>query len=159
MEHKLEVSRKFNAAISEVWKIWTEPEYIKQWWGPDKYTCPKVNLDFRIGQKTIVCMEAPKEFGGQIHYNTWNYTHIIHHERIEFIMHLSDENGTKLRPTDVGMPEDFPENIKTIITFNKINETETELIVTEYANFGVMSHFAKLGLEQSMNKAQSLFLV
>lgn len=157
MERKLEVSRIFNAAVEEVWKVWTEPEYVMQWWGPDKFTCPFAKIDFREGSTSLVCMQAPKEFGGQIHYNIWHYTKIIHLQSIEFIMNLSDENGNKQKPAEVGMPNDFPEDIRTVVTFKAISSTETEMTVTEYADFGQITYFAKLGLEQSLDKAKLIF--
>lgn len=157
MEKKLEVKRVFNASIEQVWKVWTEPEYVKQWWGPENFTCPFAKIDFQVGKKSLVSMCAPKEFGGKIHYNIWEYTKIIPLQSIEFIMNLADENGAKQKPTDVGMPEDFPEDIKTVVTFRAVSENETEMTVTEFANFGQMTHFAKLGLEQSLDKATLIF--
>ena len=106
----------------------------------------------------MVCMQAPKEFGGQVHYNIWHYTKIIHLKQIEFVMNLADKNGNKQKPSEVGMPVDFPENIRTVVTFTVINPNETEMTVTEYADFGQMSHFAKLGLEQSLGKASLLYI-
>ncbi|MBS1666166.1 MAG: SRPBCC domain-containing protein [Bacteroidetes bacterium] len=158
MEKKLEVKRIFNASVEEVWKMWTEPEYVKQWWGPDHFICPLANINFNEGSTSLICMQAPKEFGGQVHYNIWQYTKIIHLKRIEFVMNLADENGNKQKPSEVGMPADFPEDIRTVVTFNVINPAETEMTVTEYANFGQITHFATLGLEQSLDKAVMLFI-
>ena len=157
MEKKLEVTRIFNASVEEVWKMWTEPEFVKQWWGPDQFICPFADIKFNEGETSLVCMQAPKEFGGQIHYNIWYYTKIIPLQSIEFVMNLADKNGKKQKPVDVGMPTDFPEDIRTVVTFKVINSNETEMTVTEYADFGQMTHFAKLGLEQSLNKATIIF--
>lgn len=157
MEKKLEVTRIFNASVEEVWKMWTEPEYVKQWWGPDQFICPFVEINFIEGKTSLVCMQAPKKYGGQVHYSIWQYTKIIHSQRIEFLMNLADKNGNKQKPTDVGMPNDFPEDIRSVVTFKAINSNETEMTVTEYANFGQMTHFAKLGLEQSLDKATFIF--
>jgi len=158
MEKKLTVSRIFNASVEEVWTIWTEPEYVKQWWGPDEFTCPFAKIDFKEGGTSLVCMQAPKEFGGRVHYNIWNYTKIEHLKRIEFIMNLADKDGNKKKPIEVGMPKDFPEDIRTVVTFKAINPNETEMTVTENADFGQMTHFAKLGLEQSLDKARLIFM-
>ena len=40
MEKKVFVSREFNAPVEMVWKVWTEPELVMRWWGPDRFTCP-----------------------------------------------------------------------------------------------------------------------
>ncbi len=157
MEKKLQVSRTFDASVEDVWKLWTEPEYIMQWWGPEKFICPFAKIDFKVGGTSLVSMQAPGEFGGQVHYNTWHYTKIIHLQCIEFVMNLADKNGHHQKPTAVGMPGDFPENIRTVVIFTAIDENKTEMTVTEYAGFGQMSHFAKLGLEQSLDKAILIF--
>jgi uncharacterized protein YndB with AHSA1/START domain len=157
LENKLAITRTFNASVEEVWKLWTEPEYVKLWWGPDQFICPLAILNFKEGMASLVSMQAPKEFGGQVHYNIWQYTKIIPLQRIEFIMNLADKNGNKLQPKEAGMPDDFPEDIRTVVTFIAINAGETEMTVTEYANFGQMSHFAKLGLEQSLGKATLIY--
>ena len=158
MEKKLVVTRIFNASIEEVWKVWTESEYIKQWWGPDEFICPFAKIDFKEGGTSLVCMQAPKEFGGQTHYNIWKYTKIVYLKRIEFIMNLADRDGNKKKPIEVGMPSDFPEDIRTVVTFKEINPNEAEMTVTENADFGQMTHLAKLGLEQSLDKAKLIFM-
>jgi uncharacterized protein YndB with AHSA1/START domain len=157
MENQLTISKIFEAAIPEVWKLWTEPEYVMQWWGPDKFTCPLAKIDFKEGRTSLVSMQAPAEFGGQISYSTWTYTKIVHLESIEFIQNLSNENGIKQKPTDLGMPPDFPVDIRTLIVFKSLGKDRTEMTVTEFANFGQIAHFAKLGLEQSLEKAASIF--
>ena len=57
-------------------------------------------------------MQAPKEFGGQIHYNIWHYTKIIPLQSIKFVMNFADKNGNKQKPIKAGMPNNFPEDIK-----------------------------------------------
>lgn len=149
---QITVSRIFDASPEEVWQLWADPENIKQWWGPDKFTCPFVRLDFREGGTSLVCMKARPEMGGQLFYNTWAYTKITPHQRIEFIMNLSDADGARQTPTAVGMPADFPEDVRTVVTFEAIGEGQTKMTVTESADFGQMSHFAQLGLEQCFQK-------
>ena len=153
MEKQLTISRIFEASVEEVWKMWTEPEYVMQWWGPDKFTCPLADIHFKEGETSLVCMKAPDEFGGQASYSIWAYTKIILHQHIEFIQNLADKNGIKQKPTALGMPPDFPEDIRTVVTFKVIGTDKTEMTVTEYADFGQITHFAKLGLEQSLAKA------
>lgn len=55
------------------------------------------------------------------------------------------------------MPSDFPIDIKTIVTFTEVGNSKTEMTVTEYANFGTISNFAQLGLEQSLDKMAAIF--
>ena len=66
----LVVTRVFGAPVEQAWKAWVDPEYVMQWWGPEGFTCPVAKMDFREGGTSLVCMRAPKEFGGQDMYNT-----------------------------------------------------------------------------------------
>jgi hypothetical protein len=58
----------------------------------------------------------------------------------------------------LGMPSDFPLDIKTVVTFKEISANETEMTVTEFADFGTISNFAQIGLEQSMEKMIAIFM-
>ena len=31
----ISISRLLDAPIDLVWEVWTDPEHIKNWWGPD----------------------------------------------------------------------------------------------------------------------------
>ena len=157
MAKQIEVSRVFNAPIELVWKIWTEPELVKRWWGPKHFTSPVAKIDFRVGGKSVVSMKAPKEMGGQEFYSIWEYVNIVPLNTIEFIQNLADADGNKTDPKSLGMPADFPIDIKTIVTFKALSDTQTEMTVIEYAEFGSISNFAQIGLEQSMDKMVAIF--
>jgi uncharacterized protein YndB with AHSA1/START domain len=157
MANKIEVSRIFNAPVELVWKIWTDPELVKRWWGPQHFTSPVANIDFRLGGKSLVSMKAPDAMGGQEFFSIWEYINIDPLRTIEFIQNLADDSGNKIDPVKVGMPPDFPTDIRTVVTFKKITEERTEMTVTEYAEFGSISHFAQVGLEQSAEKMAAIF--
>jgi uncharacterized protein YndB with AHSA1/START domain len=149
------VTRIFDAPIELVWKAWIEPEHVMRWWGPDHFTSPSAKMDFREGGTSIVCMRAPKEFGGQDIYSTWVYQKIVSMERIEFIQNLADKNGNLIDPARIGMPPEFPRDIRTVVTFKDLGNGKTEMTVTEY-NMPTadteMGKNAELGLNQSLDK-------
>jgi uncharacterized protein YndB with AHSA1/START domain len=157
MAKHIEVTRTFNAPVDMVWKVWTDPELVKRWWGPKHFISPVAKIDFRHGGRSIVSMQAPEEMGGREFYSLWEYVKIIHLKRIEFIQSLCDEDGNKIDPVKVGMPPDFPMDILTVVTFKEAADTKTEMTVTEYADFGTISNFAQIGLEQSMAKMAVIF--
>ena|SRR5882672_5545851 len=157
MEKHVKVSRVFNAPVEKVWEVWTEPELVMQWWGPDRFTCPSAKIDFREGATSLVCMRAPQEFGGQDTFSLWTYKKIIPMQSIEFIQNLANHLGEKQKPTSLGMPPDFPEDVRTVVTFKVIDKNKTEMTVIEYADFGQITKFAKLGLEQSLDKMLAIF--
>ena len=157
MAKQIEVTRTFNAPVELVWKVWTEPELVRRWWGPRHFTSPVAKIEFREGGRSLVSMKAPKEMGGQEFYSIWEYVSIVPFVTIEFMQSLSDESGHKTDPTKVGMPADFPPQIRTVVTFKKVSDNKTEMTVTEYADFGTISNFALIGLEQSLDKMVAIF--
>ncbi len=58
------VIRVFEQPCERLWRAWSESECVKMWWGPDHFTCPSAVMDFRKGGTPLLCMRAPKEFGG-----------------------------------------------------------------------------------------------
>ena len=151
----LVVTRVFAAPVDLVWKAWTDPEYVMRWWGPDHFTSPSAKMDFREGGTSVVCMRAPKDFGGQDMYSTWVYQKIVPLKRIEFIQNLADKDGNQIDPAEIGMPPEFPRDIRTVVTFKDLGNDKTEITVTEY-NMPTadteMGKNAELGLNQSLDK-------
>ncbi|HLZ17750.1 MAG TPA: SRPBCC domain-containing protein [Cyclobacteriaceae bacterium] len=157
MAKQIEVTKIFNAPVEMVWEVWVNPELVKRWWGPKHFISPMAKIDFREGGKSIVSMKAPKEMGDQEFYSIWEYIKIIPLQTIEFIQNLADKDGNKTDPKKVGMPPDFPMDIRTVVTFRELANDQTEMTVTEYADMGTMSNFAQLGLEQSLEKMAAIF--
>lgn len=44
MAKQIEVTRTFNAPVEMVWKVWTDPELVKRWWGPKHFISPGQKL-------------------------------------------------------------------------------------------------------------------
>lgn len=147
------LTRTFDAPIAEVWKHWSESEKVMKWWGPKGFTSPLAKIDFREGGVSLVCMRAPKEFGGFDMYNTWTYKKIVPNERIEFTLHFTDKDGNNLDPAQLGLPAGIPKEIPHVITFKSLGDNKTEMTVSE---FGYTTDQAvetsKAGLEQCLDK-------
>jgi uncharacterized protein YndB with AHSA1/START domain len=146
------VSRIIDAPIQKVWQAWTDPQAMMRWWGPQFYTSPSCKIDLRVGGAFVFAMQAPPEQGGQVSYTAGVYARVIPLERLEFSQHLSDANGIPLDPALVGLPADFPKEIRTSVVM-KTRRDMTELTVTEYDwAFGQMYVYSQLGLHQSIDK-------
>jgi uncharacterized protein YndB with AHSA1/START domain len=48
-DRELVITRVFNAPRELVFKVWTEPKHIEQWWGPKGFTTRVEQMDFRPG--------------------------------------------------------------------------------------------------------------
>ena len=58
-ERELTITRVFAAPRSLVFKAWTEPERIKQWWGPRGFVTLSCEMDFRPGGLWCTRSKAP----------------------------------------------------------------------------------------------------
>lgn len=151
----LVVTRVFDAPVESVWKAWSEAEHVMRWWGPTGFTSPLARMDFREGGTSLVCMRAP---GGQNYYSTWTYRKIVPMKLIEYIHNLADENGRKADPVKVGLPADFPQDVRNVITFKAVGEKKTEMTVTEYGyTSDQWLNLSKMGLEQCLDKMAASF--
>ena len=56
--NELKMSRIYNAPRPLVWKVWTDPEHLKQWWGPFGPEHTSCMMDFRVGGEFSVMMKA-----------------------------------------------------------------------------------------------------
>lgn len=57
------LERTYDASPEMVWKAWTDPELLKQWWGPDNVTIPECEVDLQVGGKFRIVMEAGEAMG------------------------------------------------------------------------------------------------
>lgn len=53
---ELTITRTFDAPRELVFKAWTEPRHMMQWWGPKGYTTPTCEMDVRAGGALRLCM-------------------------------------------------------------------------------------------------------
>ncbi|MDZ8029245.1 MAG: SRPBCC family protein [Nostoc sp. DedQUE01] len=58
-ERKIVITRVFNAPRELVFKAWTEPKHIAQWWGPKGFTTRVTELDLRPGGRSRYVMISP----------------------------------------------------------------------------------------------------
>lgn len=55
--------RIYDAPIETVWQAWTDPEMLKQWWGPENVSIPECEVDLRVGGRFYIVMEAGEGMG------------------------------------------------------------------------------------------------
>ncbi len=154
----LVVTRVFDAPPDQVWKAWSDPQHVMRWWGPTGFTSPSCRMDFRVGGKSLVCMRAPAEFGGQDMYNTWTYGKIEPTRRIEFVLRFSDKDGNTLDPGAMGLPPGIPGEVPHVITFKGVGGSRTEMTITEHGYTSDEARdLSRAGLEQCLDKMAASF--
>lgn len=145
-------TRELAAPVAEVWRAWSDPGYVTQWWGPRGFTSPLADLDFRVGGTSLVCMRAPAEYGGQDLYNTWTYRRIEPARLIEFDLAFTDAVRSRI-PSPPGVPPD----VRHLVVFASLAPELTSLTIVEYgyAQEQVRDQ-SKAGLEQCLDKLATL---
>jgi uncharacterized protein YndB with AHSA1/START domain len=53
-------TRVYDAPCEVVFDAWTDPEQVTQWWGPDQFTIPFVDMDVRPGGAFRIDMKGPE---------------------------------------------------------------------------------------------------
>ena len=59
LPNELKMSRIFDAPRPLVWKVWTDPKHLSQWWGPFGSAHTESEIDFRVGGAFRVMMTSP----------------------------------------------------------------------------------------------------
>ena len=54
----MSIERTFNAAIEDVWELWTTKDGIESWWGPPGFEVKVRRLDVRRGGELFYAMTA-----------------------------------------------------------------------------------------------------
>ncbi len=58
-EHELVLTRLIDAPRRTLFRCWTEPELLKQWFAPLPYTITHAELDVRPGGTSMITMRSP----------------------------------------------------------------------------------------------------
>ena len=84
------ITREFAAPRELVFKAWTDPALLAQWWGPRGFTNPVCEWDAQPGKTLRVVMRAPNgvdyAMGGE-------FREIVANERLVFTSGALDEKG------------------------------------------------------------------
>lgn len=85
------ITRGFDAPRAIVFKMWTDPKHMAQWWGPDGFTNPVCELDVRPGGAIRIDMRGPD---GTVYPMTGAFREIVEPERLVFTAEALDQQGT-----------------------------------------------------------------
>src|SRR5258708_10992484 len=92
-EQELVLTRVFDAPRELVFKVWTDPKHVAQWWGPQGFTNRVCELDVRPGGAIRIHMRGPD---GTVYRMTGVYQEIVEPERLVFTSAALDNEGNPL---------------------------------------------------------------
>jgi uncharacterized protein YndB with AHSA1/START domain len=80
-ERELVLTRLFDAPREKVYRAWTDPELLKQWFVPKPWTIAEVETDLRTGGASRIVMRDPD---GKDYPNEGIYLEVVENEKIVF---------------------------------------------------------------------------
>ncbi len=81
-ELTLHLKRRFAAPREKVFRAWTDPEALKQWWGPPGYESPNAKVDLRAGGRYRLAMRKLPD--GEVFYLSGTYREVQPPVRLVF---------------------------------------------------------------------------
>jgi uncharacterized protein YndB with AHSA1/START domain len=105
------ISRVFNAPRQLIWQCFTDPERMKEWWGPKGSIIVASKMDFRVGGTYHGAMRAG---GGPVMWAKFVYREIAAPERLVWVHSFSDEAGGLTRHP---LSPTWPLEMLTTVTF------------------------------------------
>ncbi len=78
-DRELVLTRLIDAPREKLYRAWTEPELLKQWFAPKPWTTPVVELDVRPGGSVLFVMRSPE---GQDMPNHGVYLEVVPNQRL-----------------------------------------------------------------------------
>ncbi len=125
--------RIFNAPLEAVWRVWSEPEHLKKWWGPKGFTNTFKQHEFKDQGDWVFVMHGPD---GVNYDNHIRYQKIVKHRSIEFSF--------------VG---DFPYSVK--VLFEALAEQTKVTFIGQFGSqafYDQVKDFAILGNAESFDR-------
>jgi uncharacterized protein YndB with AHSA1/START domain len=92
-KREITITRVFDAPRDLVFKAWTDPRQMAQWWGPQGFTNPVCELDVRRGGAIRIHMRGPD---GVVYPMTGTFREIAAPERLVFTAVAEDQDGNPL---------------------------------------------------------------
>ena len=133
-DRELLITRTLNAPIELVWEVWTQPEHLANWWGPNGFTNTIITMDMVPGGKFHLTMHGPD---GTDYVNKSTYKEVIKYKRICY---------EHFNPNFVATIDFEAKGDQTQITWHMLFDTEKLLKAL------IKAHNVSDGLRQNLEK-------
>jgi len=90
MPNEFTLTRVLNAPRDLVWKCFTDPQRMKEWWGPKGFKVLHSKMDLRAGGSYHYGMESPT---GQAMWGIFHFREVEPQQKMVFVNSFSDEKG------------------------------------------------------------------
>lgn len=130
--HELMLTRLIDAPRQTLYRCWTEPDLIKQWFTPRPWTTPVVEVDVRTGGRSYMLFRGPD---GEEFPNRGVYLDIVPNERLVFTDAYTEAWAPSAKPFMTGIISFADEGGKTRYTAVARHWTEEDRAQHEKMGF------------------------
>ncbi|WP_195821640.1 SRPBCC family protein [Roseobacter sp. MH60115] len=114
------IERNFDASIDMVWRMWTDPDLFKQWYGPKGMSVPTAEMNVAPGGTRKICMAMQSPERSMTMWFTGVYKEIDPPHRLVYTESMCDAEGTIIPPQSIGMPDNFPDITEVIVELTEV---------------------------------------
>ena len=86
-ELTLHLERSLHAPASLVYEACTEPDLLAEWWGPNGFTTPGIEIDVRVGGRYRIAMQPPE---GELFYLNGEFLEVDPPTRLAYTFRWED---------------------------------------------------------------------
>ncbi len=137
-EREIRISRLLNAPVSLVWEVWTNPDHIKNWWGPNGFTNTITKMDLQEAGEWNLIMHGPDG----THYNNKSLFREVIKEKKLVYEHVS-------YPKFLATVEFESRGNQTLLNWQMLFDTQEDLIKV------VKTFKADEGIKQNVEKLEA----
>ena len=148
---EFKISRTFDAPRELVWKLHTECEHLKNWWGPKGFVMNHCKMDLQPGGMFHYGMH-PANNESMVMWGRFVFLEVERPEKLVYVVSFSDENAGITRhpmsstwPLEVLNTTEFTEEegrTKVTISGQPINATDEEISTFDTGRNSMRQGFA-----------------
>ena len=127
---ELRITRMLKAPVDLVWEVWTNPEHVAKWWGPNGFTNSIHAMDLKAGGEWRLTMHGPD---GTNYPNRSIFREIVPYKKImfehfnpQFVTTVLFESNAAETPMDWSMLFDTAEMYEIVVKAHKADEGQKQ---------------------------------
>ncbi len=111
LEPRFTIARRYDADLDLMFRVWTEAEHLKQWFGPAGCSMPTCRMDLRPGGTCLFQLVMPD--GGEM-WGKFVYREVVPNKRLIWVHSFADAEGNTVKHP---MSDTWPLEILSTVTF------------------------------------------
>ncbi|UXR63959.1 SRPBCC domain-containing protein [Bdellovibrio bacteriovorus] len=147
----LEMDRKFNVPVDQLFAAFATSESLKKWWWPEGIYTDQVDLEFREGGRYFINMKGYEQGSGGM---TGHFEEIVTNQRIVMTDQFADTDGNAISPEEAKMPGQWPEMAYITFEFEALDNNTSRFKLSQE---GIPNEFQKdciQGWSESFDKLE-----